>query len=36
MIRFNVGTTRYTGRVAGDTIAGQISGEYMMKWSATR
>jgi hypothetical protein len=36
VIRFNVGTTRYTGRVAGDTMSGQIAGEYMLRWSATR
>ncbi len=36
VIRFNVGTTRYTGRVTGDTIAGQIAGEAMMKWSGRR
>ena len=36
VIRFNVGTMRYTGRVTGDTIAGQIAGEMMMKWSAKR
>ena len=36
VIRFNVGTTRYTGRVTGDTIAGQISGEYMLKWEGKR
>jgi SAM-dependent methyltransferase len=36
VIRFNVGTTRYTGRVTGDTIDGQISGEYMLKWGGKR
>lgn len=36
VIRFNVGVTRYTGRVNGGTIAGQISGEAMLKWSAKR
>ena len=36
VIRFNVNGTRYTGRVAGDTITGQLSGEYMLRWSARR
>jgi len=36
IIRFNVGNARYTGRVTGDTIAGQLAGEMMMKWSAKR
>jgi SAM-dependent methyltransferase len=36
IIRFNVGSARYTGRVTGDTIAGQLAGEMMMKWSAKR
>jgi SAM-dependent methyltransferase len=36
VIRFNVGKTRYTGRVAGDTIVGQISGEYTLGWEARR
>jgi len=36
VFRFNVGTTRYTGRVMGDRIAGQIAGEYMLKWGGGR
>lgn len=36
VIRFNVNGTRYTGRVNGDTISGQMSGEYMLRWSARR
>lgn len=36
VIRFNVGHTRYTGRVIGDTIVGQIAGEAMLKWNAKR
>ncbi len=36
VIRFNVGSARYTGRVTGDTIAGQIAGEAMMRWSGRR
>jgi SAM-dependent methyltransferase len=36
VIRFNVGTARYSGRVSGDAIAGLISGEMMLKWSGKR
>ena len=36
VIRFNVGTTRYSGRVSGDTISGRLAGEAMLRWSATR
>lgn len=36
VIRFNVGKARYTGRVVGDTITGQISGEAVERWSARR
>ena len=36
VIRFNVGPDRYTGRVAGDTITGQLAGEAMRRWSAKR
>jgi SAM-dependent methyltransferase len=36
VIRFNVGHDRYTGRVAGDTIAGQLAGEAMRRWSGKR
>jgi hypothetical protein len=36
VIRFNVGKTRYTGRVAGDAIVGLISGEPMLRWTARR
>lgn len=35
-IRFNAGGIRYTGRVSGDSIAGQISGEAMLKWRGWR
>lgn len=36
VIRFNAGDMRYTGRVIGDTIVGQIAGEYSPRWSARR
>jgi len=36
VIRFNVGATRYTGRVSGDTISGRIAGEMMQRWSGKR
>jgi SAM-dependent methyltransferase len=36
VIRFNAGDLRYTGRVIGDTIVGQIAGEYSPRWSAKR
>jgi SAM-dependent methyltransferase len=36
VIRFNVGRTRYTGRVSGNTISGQHSGAYSLRWKASR
>jgi hypothetical protein len=36
VIRFNAGHIRYTGRVNGDTITGQIAGEAMQRWKARR
>jgi hypothetical protein len=36
VIRFNVDGVRYTGRVTGDAMSGQRSGDYMLPWSAKR
>jgi hypothetical protein len=36
VIRFNIGKLRYTGRVAGDTMAGQFVGERPGIWNARR
>lgn len=36
MIRFNIDNKRYTGRVSGDTITGQLSGGGLGIWKAQR